>query len=114
MNGNPFELALALTRYGFKVAEIYGTIAPEFYVYVNKLAQISPETKIYSNLEPTMLYYSCSTSQADMTIGKDAGYYHPDCPNLQWNSDVQPFGYQGVRDLFRALYQAKQGEEENR
>ena len=114
MNGNPFELALALTRYGFKVAEIYGTIAPEFYVYVNKLAQISPETKIYSNLEPTMLYYSCSTSQADMTIGKDAGYYHPDCPNLQWNSDVQPFGYQGVRDLFRALFQAKQGEEENR
>jgi nitrogenase molybdenum-cofactor synthesis protein NifE len=114
MNGNPFELALALTRYGFKVAEIYGTIAPEFYVYVNKLAQISPETKIYSNLEPTMLYYSCSTSQADMTIGKDAGYYHPDCPNLQWNSDVQPFGYQAVRDLFRALFQAKQGEEENR
>lgn len=114
MNGNPFELALALTRYGFKVAEIYGTIAPEFYVYVNKLAQLSPETKIYSNLEPTMLYYSCSTSDADLTIGKDAGYYHPGCPNVQWNSDTQPFGYQGVRDLFRALLQAKQGEEEKR
>ena len=114
MNGNPFELALALTRYGFKVSEIYGTIAPEFYVYVNKLAQLSPETKIYSNLEPTMLYYSCSTSDADLTIGKDAGYYHPGCPNVQWNSDVQPFGYQGVRDLFRALLQAKQGEEEKR
>ena len=114
MNGNPFELALALTRYGFKVSEIYGTIAPEFYVYVNKLAQLSPETKIYSNLEPTMLYYSCSTSDADLTIGKDAGYYHPGCPNVQWNSDVQPFGYEAVRDLFRALLQAKQGEEETK
>lgn len=111
MNGNPFELALALTRYGFKVAEIYGTIAPEFYVYVNKLAMLSPDTKIYSNLEPTMLYYSCSTSQADVTIGKDAGYYHPDSPNIQWNSDVQPFGYQAVRDLFRALLKAQQEKE---
>lgn len=111
MNGNPFELALALTRYGFRVAEIYGTIAPEYYVYVNKLAQLSPETKIYSNLEPTMLYYRCSESAADLTIGKDAGYYHPDCPNVQWNSDVQPFGYEAVRDLFNALYEAKQGEE---
>lgn len=29
MNGDPFELALALARYGFRVPEIYGTLSGE-------------------------------------------------------------------------------------
>ena len=111
INANPFELALALVRYGFKVSEIYGTLIPDYYVYLNKLAAISPDTKVFSNLEPTMLYYNCSTSEVDLTIGKDAGFYHPNCRNVQWNSDVQPFGYEGVRDLFKSLFDAMEKEE---
>jgi len=111
INANPFELALAMTRYGFKVSEIYGTLAPEFYVYINKLAALSPDTKIYSNLEPTMLYYDCSTSEATMTLGRDAEYYHPDCPNVPWNTDRQPFGYEAVRALFDEMYRVMQSKE---
>ena len=103
MNGDPFELALALVSYGFKVPEIYGTLTGENFVYVRQLAKLSPKTKVFSNLEPSMLYYDGKGSGVTITIGKDAGYYHKDCPNLLWNEERQPFGYAGVRRLFEAL-----------
>jgi nitrogenase molybdenum-cofactor synthesis protein NifE len=43
------------------------------------------------------------TMETRVTMGKDAGYYHPACPNLAWNSDVQPWGYQAVWSLFESL-----------
>ena len=111
MNGDAFELSLALVRYGFKVPEIYGTITAENFVYVKQLAALSPETKVFSNLEPTMLYYDGKDSGVNMTIGKDAGYYHQNCPNVVWNQDRQPYGYAGVRHLFEALLAAgKEGQ----
>lgn len=103
MNADSFELSLALVRYGFRVSEIYGTVTAENFVWLKHLAALSPETKVYSNLEPTMLYYNSSTTAADVTLGKDAGYYHPNCPNLTWNSDKQPFGYGGLQALMQAL-----------
>ena len=41
-----------------------------------------------------------------ITIGRDAGWYHPELPNVQWISDVQPFGYGAVTALFNALGEA--------
>ncbi len=111
LNADPFELSLALLRAGFQVGEIYAAPAPEQYVYLRKIAAISPETRIYSNLEPTMLYYGEGRIPADLTVGKDASYYQPDAPNVPWNSDVQPFGYRGVTALFRALRSAYAGKE---
>ena len=97
------ELALALLKYGFKVPEIYGTLTAENFIYLNQLSQLSPETKVFSNMEPTMLYYDPEKSGVNMTIGKDAGYYHPDQPNVIWNQDRQPYGYAGVTRLFETL-----------
>lgn len=111
MNADPFELAVALIRYGFQVSEIYGTISDENFVYIRHLAELSPETRIYSNLEPTMMNYDCSEAGADVTIGKDAGYYHTGCPNLCWNEDVQPFGYAGVKKLFAELMHLMDGKD---
>ncbi len=105
-NANAFELALSLTRMGFKVDEIYSVLAPENFVYVKNLAQLSPDTKIYCNMEPTMLYYKISQSKAHVTIGKDAKFYCPDIPNVAWNQDTRPFGYQGVRDLMNKIFDA--------
>ena len=105
MNGDPFELAVALIQMGYSVSEIYGTVTDENFVYVQRLSKLAPELRVYSNLEPTMLNYDCSGAKADVTIGKDAGYYHPGCPNLQWNEDVQPFGYAGLRKLLSSLDQ---------
>lgn len=112
MNGDPFELSLALVRYGFKVPEIYGTLTAENFVYLKQLVKLSPDTKVFSNMEPTMLYYDEKTSGINITIGKDAGYYHQKCPNVVWNQDVQPFGYAGVRRLFEALYQTIKKQED--
>ena len=103
MNGDPFELSLALLKYGFQVNEIYGTITAENFVYMRSLAELSPETKVFSNMEPTMIYYDSAESGVNITIGKDALYYHQDCPGLMWNQDTQPYGFSGVRHLFEAL-----------
>ena len=105
LNADPFELALSLVRYGFKVDEIYGTLAPEKFRYVSKLAELSPDTKIFCNMEPTMLYYDMSASRAHISLGKDAAFYCPGIPNVAWNSDIQPFGFQGITKLMETIKQ---------
>lgn len=102
-NADPFELSLALVKYGFKAAEIYGTITGENFIYIRQLKKLSPQTKIFSNMEPTMLYYDPAESGVTLTIGKDACYYHPNTKGIHWNEERQPFGYAGVRRLFEAL-----------
>ena len=102
-NADSFELSLALVKYGFKVAEIYGTITGENFIYIRQLKKLSPQTKIFSNMEPTMLYYDPTESGVTLTIGKDACYYHPNTKGIHWNEERQPFGYAGVRRLFEAL-----------
>ena len=114
LNADPFELALSLCEYGHEVVEIFGTITAENRPFIRRLAQVSPETKIYSNLEPTMLFYDDSREGVDITIGRDALYYHPNTPNLAWNSDVRPFGYDGLVRLLGGLDRALSGgKEEN-
>ena len=68
--------------------------------YIEKMAKLSPETKIYSNLEPTMIYYEPGENPVDIVIGKDAVYYHPEAAQLEWSDDIQPFGYRGVKHFF--------------
>ena len=102
-NADPFELSLALVKYGFKVAEIYGTITGENFIYIRQLKKLSPETKVFSNMEPTMIYYDPAKSGVNLAIGKDACYYHPNTKGIHWNEERQPFGYAGVRRLFEAL-----------
>ncbi|MDO4977084.1 MAG: nitrogenase component 1 [Eubacteriales bacterium] len=109
-NANAFELSLALLQYGFQVPEIFANLTSVDFVYLRKIAELSPETRIYSNLEPTMIYYDCSEAQADLTIGKDAAYYHPDAAHLEWSSDIQPFGYSGLRHFFEECEKALKGE----
>ena len=103
MNGDPFELSLALVKYGFTVNEIYGTITAENFIYIRQLTDLSPMTKIFSNMEPTMIYYDSAKSRVDFAIGKDAVYYHPDCHGIMWNGDEQPFGFAGVKKLFKEM-----------
>ncbi len=105
MNGDPFELSLALLRYGHRVREIYGTVTATNFIYVRKIAELSPDTRIYSNLSPTMANYHCGECDVDLTIGQDAAYYHPEAPNIPWNAERKPFGFRGLRDLFDALRQ---------
>ena len=110
LNADPFELSLLLVKKGFAVSEIYGTVTEENFVFLRALGEASPDTRVYSNLEPTMLHYDSSCAGADLTLGRDAAYYHPDCPSLPWNSDRQPFGYRGTIALFDAMDALLSGE----
>ena len=105
-NAEPLEISLAVVKERYKVAEIYGTITGENFIYIRQLKKLSQQTKIFSNMEPTMLYYDPSESGVTLTIGKDACYYHPNTKGIHWNEERQPFGYAGVRRLFEALKQA--------
>ena len=102
LNADSFELALALTEYGFHVPEIYGTVGERNSVFIKKLAEISPDTRIYSNLSPTMLHYR-RTCKIDAVIGNDAMYYHKDIAGIGFQEEEQPFGYRGVKLLFEKL-----------
>ncbi len=102
LNADSFELALALTEYGFHVSEIYGTVGERNFVFIRKLAEISPDTRIYSNLSPTMLHYR-RTCDLDAVIGNDAMYYHKDIAGIGFQEEEQPFGYRGVKLLFEKL-----------
>ena len=109
LNADSFELSLTLLRLGLRVPEIYGTVTEENFIWIRRIAEISPHTRIYSNLAPTMLWYDEADSDVEITIGKDAGYYHPSVPGIPWNSDRQPYGYAGVRKLFGELRGAMEG-----
>ena len=108
LNADSFELALSLAEMGLQVSEIYGTIGDGNFVYLKKLAGLSPDTRIYSNLSPTMLNYDNSSSLVDFAIGQDAMYYHVDKPGIKWNSEVRQFGYQAVNDLLNSITEVMQ------
>lgn len=110
LNGDPFELSLALLRGGFPVKEIFGTVGDANFIYIKKIAALSPETRIYSNLSPSMLYYQEDSTKPDLVIGKDARYYHPQTPGADWNEEIQPFGYAGIEGLFNTLEKLMTGE----
>lgn len=106
INADPFELSLALTGAGLRISEIYGTVTEENFSWIRALSALSPDTKIYSNLEPTMLHYDAAASDVTFALGADACYYHPDVPGIGWNSEVQPFGYTGLCAMYREMEEA--------
>ena len=106
MNGNPFQMALALTKLGIEVKEIFAVAAAELIFWIDRLSELSPSTRIYCNQDPSMIYYDPSECEVDITIGRDAGLYHKECPNLAWNSDEQPFGYDGLIRLLDGIDRA--------
>ena len=109
LNGDAFELALALVRYGFTVREVFGTLTGENFVFLRRLAELSPETRVYSNMEPTMIHYDPDVCPVTFALGKDAAWYHPEATGIDWNSDVQPYGYAAVRALFEVLREERTG-----
>ncbi len=100
-NGDPIEMALMLIEEGHRVKEIFATIGELNYKFLKRLSELSPDTKIYSNLSPSMLHYE--EENVDCYIGSDCEYYHPDTPGIEWCDDAQPFGYDGVGKLFERL-----------
>lgn len=106
LNANPFELALALLEAGLDVREIFAVPSPMDFFYIRRLAALAPRIRLYTNLSPSMLHYEECEHPIELALGADACYYHPGAAQVPWNEEVQPFGYQGVRDLFRTMTRA--------
>lgn len=109
LNANPFELALALVRRGLAVREILAVPSAADAFYLRELAKCSPNTRIYSLLEPTMLCYREDRS-VTLALGTDACLCHPHAKHVTWNDGEQPFGYQAVRALFERMAEAMSGD----
>lgn len=103
LNANSFELALAMVSYGLTVDEIYAVPQKADFFYIKKLGMLSPSTKIFTNLSPSMVNFNPLNSQVNFALGADARYYYPDIRGISWNDEQQPFGYQAVIDLFNRM-----------
>ena len=109
LNANPFELALALVKRGLAVREIFAVPSAADAFYLRELARCSPDTRIYSLLEPTMLCYQ-EDRAVTLALGADACLCHPHAKHVTWNDEEQPFGYQAVRALFERMAEAMSGD----
>lgn len=106
LNANPFELALAFTKYGLSVPAVFAACVESDAPFLRELADFSPETRVYESLAPSMVHFARGREQAELTVGMDAGYYVPGAPNVPWNGDRQPFGYAGLQSLLAEMEQA--------
>lgn len=104
-NGNPYEMAAAFSNNGIKVDSIFSNLTEDDFPFVEKLAKISPETKVFTGTEPSMLHYR-DTKITDLSIGKDAAIYCPSSKHVEWFREEQPFGYQAVNDLIDEMEEA--------
>ncbi len=84
------------------MAEIYGTLTAENFVYLKHLSELSPQTKVFSNMEPTMIYYDHKESGVPLPLEKMPATIIR-MPNVMWNEEEQPYGYAGVKHLCEKL-----------
>ena len=107
-NADPFDLALALLRLGGRVSEIFAEAGSQNVSQIRAIAALSPQTRIYSNLSPTMLLYDPRRADPKVTcaIGYDACFYHPECAGIPWVDEAQPFGFEGLSHLIDAIQKA--------
>lgn len=102
LNANPYELACTLVEMDMEVPYIFSNLTEYNFPYIRRLAESSPETKVYSGIDPSMVHYK-EVEGVDCAIGKDAGQYVPSVPVVEWNSEKQPFGYHGFCGLMKEL-----------
>ena len=96
-NANPYELATFLCRMGLRVPSIFSNLTEYDFPFLKQLAEVSPETRVYTGISPSMVHYE--EEDVDLTIGKDAAVYCPHAKHVLWNSEKQPFGYTAVEGL---------------
>jgi len=103
-NASPFELARALTEYGFEVPYIFGRdILATDWVHIKWLKRHFPGIKVFTDEHPSMTGFSSNKLKVDLAIGFDAGYFCSEAKTLLLNSDTQPYGYRGTVWLLESM-----------
>ena len=103
-NASPFELARALTGYGFQVPYIFGRdILPTDWMHIKWLKQHCPSIKVFTDEHPSMTRFLNRKLKVDLAIGFDAGYFCSEAKTLLLNADTQPYGYRGAVSLLESM-----------
>lgn len=107
MNGSSFELARALTEYGFHVPYLFADVVLDTdREHVRWLQENAPDMTLYTNVHPSMVDFLERQVTVDLAIGFDAGYYCSGAKTVPLGLDVQPFGYSAVKYLFAEMENA--------
>ena len=102
LNADPLDLALLLTSCGFTITDIITTLDASDTCFLTLLQQISPNTRLHGALDPSMADFHPALLP-DLTLGADAATYYPGVPNIPWNEEIQPFGYQAPLSLLKEI-----------
>ncbi|MGD9116554.1 MAG: nitrogenase component 1 [Dehalococcoidia bacterium] len=103
-NASPFELARALTEYGFRVPYIFADMILDYDAeHIAWLKQHASETEVFTNVHPTMTDFLNRGLTADLAVGFDAGYFCSWKGTVPLTLDTQPYGYRGVTHLLQQM-----------
>lgn len=106
-NASPFELARALSEYGFHVRYIFADLVLDFDLeHIEWLRHHHSHIKVFTNAHPTMVNFVKQELSADLAIGFDAGYFCSSAKTVPLSLDKQPFGYQAVTYLLGEMHKA--------
>ena len=106
-NGSPFEMARALTGYGFQVQYIFTDQILDFdREHIDWLKQHNTGVQVFTNTHPTMVHCIEQKLNVDVAVGFDAGYFCQAAKTVPLILDKQPFGYQGAKYLFSEILKA--------
>jgi nitrogenase molybdenum-cofactor synthesis protein NifE len=109
INADPFELALSLVNDGFGVKYVFASPSEDDFIYIRHLAEVSPDTLVFAQTSPSMMNFVPADHGPDIALGKDIEQYFPGAAKVTWNSEAQPFGFAGVKQLFETLDEALGG-----
>ncbi|MCL0074153.1 nitrogenase component 1 [Dehalococcoidia bacterium] len=114
-NASPFELARALTEYGFRVPYIFADLILDFDMqHVEWLKYHAPDIKVFTNVHPSMVDFLNLKLTVDLAVGFDAGYFCSGARTVPLTLDSQPYGYRGALTLFREMLQALENPQNHR
>jgi nitrogenase molybdenum-cofactor synthesis protein NifE len=103
-NASPFELARALTEYGFHVPYIFGRdILATDWAHIKWLKEHCSHIKVLTDEHPSMTEFLSRKLKVDLAIGFDAGYLCSEAKTLLLGPDTQPYGYRGVVSLLENM-----------
>lgn len=107
VDANPYDLAATMAKMGMEVAAIFANLTEADYPFIRKLASLSPDTRVYTGISPTMTAYK-PLEGVDLALGRDAMAYVPTAKALAWDQEVQPYGFVGFLDLLEAMEEVLQ------
>lgn len=102
MNGNPFEVAADLAELGLLPKSIFSNVTAYDIPFIKRLASLYPEVPVYTGISPSMINYE-NDVRAELAIGKDGALYCPAAAPVEWNQELQPFGYTGLSGLLSKI-----------